>query len=185
MERLGKSLRRAPAHPAGGTISEPASLRSKDGLLEVALKIRSSPDANGNMRFCYTDERGHQAPTLRLKPGDTLLLTLKNEISLSEAASSAHASMHADNSNRPQPVANDACMGGPMSPASTNLHFHGLAIPPICHQDETLKTLIQPGDPPFTYRIQIPKTQPPGLYWYHPHVHGFTEDHILGGAWGP
>ncbi len=71
-----------------------------------------------------------------------------------------------------------------MSAASTNLHFHGLAVPPVCHQDETLKTLIQPGDPPFAYEIQIPKTQPPGLYWYHPHVHGFTEDHILGGASG-
>jgi FtsP/CotA-like multicopper oxidase with cupredoxin domain len=71
-----------------------------------------------------------------------------------------------------------------MSAASTNLHFHGLAVPPICHQDETLRTLIQPGDPPFEYRIQIAKDQPPGLYWYHPHVHGFSETQLLGGASG-
>jgi FtsP/CotA-like multicopper oxidase with cupredoxin domain len=47
-----------------------------------------------------------------------------------------------------------------------------------------VKTLIEPGDDPFEYRIQIPKSQPPGLYWYHPHVHGFSEQQILGGASG-
>jgi FtsP/CotA-like multicopper oxidase with cupredoxin domain len=71
-----------------------------------------------------------------------------------------------------------------MGPAATNLHFHGLAIPPVCHQDDTLKTLIEPGDPPFEYNVHIAKDQAPGLYWYHPHVHGFTEDQILGGASG-
>jgi FtsP/CotA-like multicopper oxidase with cupredoxin domain len=71
-----------------------------------------------------------------------------------------------------------------MTAASTNLHFHGLSVPPVCHQDETLKTVIEPADPAFDYRIQIPRTQPPGLYWYHPHVHGFSEEHILGGASG-
>jgi FtsP/CotA-like multicopper oxidase with cupredoxin domain len=71
-----------------------------------------------------------------------------------------------------------------MTSSSTNLHFHGLAVPPVCHQDETIKTVIQPGDPPFEYRIQIPKNQPPGLYWYHPHVHGYSEEQLLGGASG-
>ena len=36
-----------------------------------------------------------------------------------------------------------------MSPISTNLHFHGLTIPPTCHQDDVMKTSVQPGDPPF------------------------------------
>ena len=27
-----------------------------------------------------------------------------------------------------------------MSLVSTNLHFHGLTIPPVCHQDDVLKT---------------------------------------------
>ena len=47
-----------------------------------------------------------------------------------------------------------------------------------------MRTLIQPGDSPFEYRIRIPEDQPPGLYWYHPHVHGFTEPQVLGGASG-
>ena len=27
-----------------------------------------------------------------------------------------------------------------MTPVSTNLHFHGLTVPPVCHQDDVLKT---------------------------------------------
>jgi FtsP/CotA-like multicopper oxidase with cupredoxin domain len=65
----------------------------------------------------------------------------------------------------------------------TNLHFHGLTIPPVCHQDEVLKTSVQPGEA-FEYRFRIPDDQPPGLYWYHPHIHGFSKAPILGGASG-
>jgi FtsP/CotA-like multicopper oxidase with cupredoxin domain len=71
-----------------------------------------------------------------------------------------------------------------MSLTSTNLHFHGLTIPSVCHQDEVLKTSIQPGDPAFEYRFRIPENEPPGLYWYHPHIHGFSTPQILGGASG-
>src|SRR5262249_8621573 len=75
------------------------------------------------------------------------------------------------------------CGGGAMSESSTNLHFHGLALPPVCHQDETLRTLIRPSST-FEYRVKIPATDSPGLYWYHPHPHGFTEPQVLGGASG-
>ena len=71
-----------------------------------------------------------------------------------------------------------------MTAFATNLHFHGLAIAPVCHQDDVLKTAINPSDAPFEYRIRIPADQPPGLYWYHPHIHGFTNPQVLGGASG-
>ena len=71
-----------------------------------------------------------------------------------------------------------------MTATSTNLHFHGLALPPVCHQDDVLKTAVQPGDAPFTYRFRIPEDEPPGLYWYHPHIHGFSKAQVLGGASG-
>jgi FtsP/CotA-like multicopper oxidase with cupredoxin domain len=75
------------------------------------------------------------------------------------------------------------CTGGVMDASSTNLHFHGLTVPPVCHQDETVKTLV-PAASSFEYRFQIPKDEPPGLYWYHPHPHGFSEQQVLGGASG-
>ena len=71
-----------------------------------------------------------------------------------------------------------------MTATSANLHFHGLTIPPVCHQDDVIKTSIQPTDPPFEYRFRIPDEQPPGLYWYHPHIHGFSSRQVLGGASG-
>jgi FtsP/CotA-like multicopper oxidase with cupredoxin domain len=80
--------------------------------------------------------------------------------------------------------AGDPCTSGIMSPVSTNLHFHGLTIPPVCHQDDVMKTSVQPGDAPFEYRFRIPEKEPPGLYWYHPHIHGFSKEQLLGGASG-
>jgi FtsP/CotA-like multicopper oxidase with cupredoxin domain len=71
-----------------------------------------------------------------------------------------------------------------MSVTSTNVHFHGLSIPPVCHQDDVLHTMIGAGDSPFEYRFRIPTNEPPGLYWYHPHVHGMTKAQVLGGASG-
>jgi FtsP/CotA-like multicopper oxidase with cupredoxin domain len=73
--------------------------------------------------------------------------------------------------------------GGEPTISSTNVHFHGMNVSPICHQDDVIDTLIQPGSS-FQYSIPIPATQPPGLYWYHPHVHGFTEFQVNGGAAG-
>src|SRR5581483_5268262 len=78
----------------------------------------------------------------------------------------------------------DPCTSGAMTLTSTNLHFHGLTLPPICQQDNVLKTSIQPTDPPFEYRFRIPVDEPPGLYWYHPHIHGYSRVDLLGGASG-
>jgi FtsP/CotA-like multicopper oxidase with cupredoxin domain len=46
-----------------------------------------------------------------------------------------------------------------------------------------LKTLINSGDT-FQYRFTIPIDEPPGLYWYHPHVHGTADLLAMGGATG-
>jgi FtsP/CotA-like multicopper oxidase with cupredoxin domain len=76
------------------------------------------------------------------------------------------------------------CSGMTMSAVSTNLHFHGLTIPPVCHQDDVLHTSILPTDGAFEYSFRIPDDEQPGLYWYHPHIHGFSKDQLLGGASG-
>ena len=161
-------------------LAQPRDLESRDGSLKVSLSIRSSPDGRGNVRYCYVDEQGNLAPTLHVRPGDMLHVRLKNEIS----AAATRASWPQIANSYAAPGVHDPCAGGTMTAVSTNLHFHGLLVPPICHQDETLRTLIEPGDPAFEYRIRIPKDQPPGLYWYHPHVHGFSEVQLLGGASG-
>ncbi len=161
----------------GSAAPEPEDLRSKNGELRVELSFRSSVDSQGRTRYCYIDKAGNQSPTLRVKPGDRLTLMLRNDLPASSDVGVHKMAGHAG-------LAADDCAGGQMTAASTNLHFHGLAIPPVCHQDDTLKTLVQPSSPPFQYSFQIPANQPPGLYWYHPHVHGFSMAQVLGGASG-
>jgi FtsP/CotA-like multicopper oxidase with cupredoxin domain len=158
-------------------------------VLKVELTLRNFHEQDAATRYCYLLADGTQSPTLRLNPGDLLILTLKNELTNEPAAPEPNAAAPEPNAAAPEPKVAarqplDPCRSGLMAPTSTNLHFHGLSVPPVCHQDEVLKTSIQPGDPPFEYRVRIPANQPPGLYWYHPHIHGFSNAQVLGGASG-
>jgi FtsP/CotA-like multicopper oxidase with cupredoxin domain len=167
-----------PMPAAGSAVPEPADLRSVNGVLEVDFSYRNFPDGHGGMRYCYVYRDGSQAPNLRVHPGDWLVLRLKNELKpTATAGRGGHdAAMHMSSA--------DACSDGAMGPWSTNLHFHGLSLPPTCHQDDVLNTYIAPGGPAFEYRFQIPRDEPPGVYWYHPHVHGFSKVQVQGGASG-
>jgi FtsP/CotA-like multicopper oxidase with cupredoxin domain len=165
----------------GSRVREPEDLRSHDGVLKVELTVHNEKLADGTTRYCYIDESGEESPNLRVNPGDLVILGLKNDLndlpSDPPTTSHQHERIESDNDN-------NSCTSGMMTAVSTNLHFHGLTIPPVCHQDDVLKTSVQPGDPPFEYRFRIPENQPPGLYWYHPHIHGFTKQQVLGGASG-
>ncbi len=170
-----------PRPAQGSAVPEPEDLRSRNGELRVDLTIHNYA-ADGTTRYCYLDANGNQSPNLRLKPGDLLILHLKNE--LRETASTAGIHSHHMTAPMTAPREAKACPSDAMTATSTNLHFHGLTVPPVCHQDDVLKTAISPGDAPFEYRFRIPENQPPGLYWYHPHIHGFTKVPVLGGASG-
>jgi FtsP/CotA-like multicopper oxidase with cupredoxin domain len=170
--------------PAGSAVPEPDDLRSQHGELTVDLRIRNHKEADGSMGYCYTNADGKVSPNLRLNPGDLLILNLKNDLTDPGAAGAPpHHHEHVD-TNGDAKENSDPCVSGLMTATSTNLHFHGLTIPPVCHQDDVVKTSIQPGDPPFQYRFRIPANEPPGLYWYHPHIHGFSNVQVLGGASG-
>jgi FtsP/CotA-like multicopper oxidase with cupredoxin domain len=170
--------------PAGSQLQDPPELRSQNGLLEVTFKFMTVVDAQGLTRYCFVSDAGLEAPTLHVAPGDQLIIHLQNTLVSSppnpQAMSRAHMSRQASpNSASP----NNDCMGGAMGPEVTNLHFHGLNVPPTCHQDEVVNTLVQPSET-FDYNVQIPADEPTGLYWYHPHPHGFSNPQGLGGASG-
>jgi FtsP/CotA-like multicopper oxidase with cupredoxin domain len=171
---------------AGGTVPEPKDLRSENGVLKLDLQIHNHREPDGSVHYCYRSADGAESPTLRLHPGDWLILRLKND--LAETGDSGHQLEHAAHSHDAHAMLgsrpSDPCSSGAMTAVSTNLHFHGLTVPPSCHQDDVLKTSIQPADAPFEYRLQIPANEPPGLYWYHPHIHGFSTPQVLGGASG-
>ena len=171
---------RCPRPSPGSVVTEPENLRSHNGVLEVELTLHSAKQSDGSTRYCYIDAEGKESPNLRVNPGDVVILKLKNDLVDSGPAAAAVGHQQHASTDNPR----NACSAGLMTEVSTNLHFHGLTIPPVCHQDDVLQTSIQPGDPPFEYRFRIPKDEPPGLYWYHPHIHGFTKRQVLGGASG-
>lgn len=58
-----------------------------------------------------------------------------------------------------------------------NLHFHGLNTSPKQPGDNVTSVLLCPhplASQPntYTYVVDIPRNEPPGTYWYHPHAHG-------------
>jgi FtsP/CotA-like multicopper oxidase with cupredoxin domain len=173
-----------PRPAAGSVVAEPEDLRSQNGVLEAELTIHNVANPDGSVRYCYTDAAGRESPNLRVSRGDLVILHLKNALSDPGSGTAPPAHTHSAKHGKESGQASDACASGVMSAVSTNLHFHGLTIPPVCHQDEVLRTSVQPGDPAFEYRFRIPDDEPPGLYWYHPHIHGFSKVPILGGASG-
>jgi FtsP/CotA-like multicopper oxidase with cupredoxin domain len=169
-----------PPRPEPGTLVQDAlSLYSQNGVLNADFTMAYAVDPFGYTHYCYKYQASTgvvEAPTLRLNQGDQLQLSVKDAIRTPGPDSMSGMDM--------SPAGTVCGDGGTATLQSTNVHFHGLNVPPVCHQDDVLTTLIQPGSAGFPYKIQIPANEPPGLYWYHPHVHGFTEFQVNGGAAG-
>lgn len=174
---LAQPMQPCPRFPVGSNLMEPPDLFSHDGVLNVDLTYLTRVDQNGNTLYCFVTDNGTQSPTLHVHPGDLLAINFKNGLS----ASPGHA--HSMPSMTMSGPPSDACGAVVMTDTSVNIHYHGTNTPPVCHQDEVIKTLVNAGQT-FQYRVQFPPDEPPGLYWYHPHVHGIAEAAVQGGASG-
>lgn len=64
----------------------------------------------------------------------------------------------------------------------TNLHFHGLHIPPTGNADNTFLE-VAPGERQ-RYEFTIPENHPAGTFYYHPHHHGWVGHQVLAGLGG-
>lgn len=64
----------------------------------------------------------------------------------------------------------------------TNLHFHGLHIPPTGKADNVFISV--PSGATQQYEFTVPKQHPGGLFWYHPHHHGTVAEQVFGGLAG-
>jgi suppressor of ftsI len=93
-------------------------------------------------------------PTIRVEPGDRIALTVHDALPMTKGQSS-----------------------------DVNVHFHGLIVSPDAPGDEVLRTIAHSGGT-VHYLIRIPPDHEPGLYWYHPHVHGATYAQVTNGMSG-
>jgi FtsP/CotA-like multicopper oxidase with cupredoxin domain len=161
-----------PRPVEGSDVTRPPDLYSEAGVLNVSLNYKTAVDKLGRTLFCFVTGDGQQSPTLHVNPGDTINITLTNALPAMPGAPAERM------------WSGDAVCGNPdMTPTSVNMHFHGTNTSPRCHSDEVIHTLINAGET-FTYTLHIPADEPPGLYWYHPHVHGISSVSLQGGATG-
>ena len=157
-----------PRFTAGSVVHNPPALFSKNGVLTVEFSYQTTMDAAGRQLFCYMTPSGLENPTLHISPGDHLIITITNN---------TPAGIN------PMAITGPTCGTSTMDSSSVNIHFHGTNTAPVCGQDEVIKTTVNAGQT-FQYNVSFPANEPPGLYWYHPHIHGQAEGAVLGGASG-
>lgn len=159
-----------PRAAPGSVIQQPPALFSQNGVLSVVFSYQTTTDSANRTLYCFMTPSGLENPTLHVRPGDHLIITVTNN-------TPALGFMMAIDPPNCGPGGNQ------MTFSSLNIHYHGTNTSPTCHSDEVIKTLINSGQT-FQYNVAFPSDEPPGLYWYHPHVHGVAEKALLGGASG-
>ena len=163
---------------------QPPIIASRDGVLEASVRLVSAgtdsnpilygteelytgtatDDATGQLiaAMAYQfDAYGESYPaafpgaTLQLNPGDTLKLSITNDLSTNLDANEL----------------------------ATNFHFHGGHVPTMGQGDNVYRSL-GPGET-MEVVIPVPaESQSAGMNWYHPHHHMSTHVQVYGGLAG-
>lgn len=168
----------------GPLLPQPDAYTSKGGELHLrveAKEVTSTIDGKmygGILTYDTTlvDEQGvetrgdasaYVGAEWRVQPGDRLVIDYVNSLGPYKFVPKGEVDEGCDDHRLPQPL---------------NLHTHGLTVSPAGNADNVLLS-IPPGRSN-RYEIQIPEGQHRGLYWYHPHIHGLTDDQVYGGLAG-
>ena len=162
-----------PRPAAGSVVTAPPELFSQNGVLNVTFNYYTTVDSVGRTLFCFSTPNGLEGPTLHVMPGDTLNVTVTNRVPAPPPGSPTEVVSNSSNQ----------CGDATMTITSLNIHYHGTNTSPQCHGDQVIHTVINSGET-FNYSLQFPANEPPGLYWYHPHIHGLAEAAVQGGASG-
>ncbi|MEI9887657.1 MAG: multicopper oxidase family protein [Rhizomicrobium sp.] len=147
----------------------PPDVESVGSVLTTTLDLRYSDPAITKIGQCgltlRTYNGGLVGPTLRVKPGDLMKITVKNNLPVDPMCRNSDGSGDMDMSHAPE-VYN-----------VTNFHTHGLHVSPGnnpngTHSDNIFVTIC-PGTSA-QFEVRVPANHPPGTFWYHAHVHGST-----------
>jgi FtsP/CotA-like multicopper oxidase with cupredoxin domain len=165
----------SPELGSGAPLNVMSSVFSVGGALTTSLTVDkfffSQFDTLGSKFWTRVYNRAsisgktlHPGPVLRFKRGDTVTVTLVNNLGPETQALGGNSinSFHHVN--------------------TTNLHIHGLHVSAESPQDNVLMT-VSPQDS-FTYVYSIPNDHAGGTFWYHAHHHGATAVQVGGGLLG-
>lgn len=161
------------------TLLEPEIIRSKKGKLNVTLEAAPAQINVAGVSFLSNVYNGtYTPPVLSVARGDSVVLKLVNRTDKAGEIS---------------------------KPQVTNMHYHGMGIPPLlaadyiymCLRPEkglsqqeqanfiTLcgkENLLQQSS--YIYRFRVPDSHPQGIHWYHPHAHQLVEEQVKSGMSG-
>lgn len=176
LTRLKPEKQRAEVATNTEAFAEPTVVESVDGELNLTLNVAAKQyELNGDQVILRTYNGRIVGPTMKVKPGDTLKITLNNELAPTEGECDAGLA------NTPADQPADCEDGGDYpnhnDPShfrfnDTNLHVHGLHVSPMGTSDNIFLNIC-PGASQ-QYEIKIPADHHPGTHWYHAHVHGAT-----------
>jgi FtsP/CotA-like multicopper oxidase with cupredoxin domain len=138
-----------------------------DGFNSVYNPTTSSYDPS-----VLTTGDSYPAPTLKVNRGDTLRITLLNDL---EGQAFEALQIPAT------PIYVDGVLVQPpnLTEMPLNNHTHGLHISPNFSSDNVL--LSMPAGQGFVYEYKIGQDQPDGLYWMHPHNHMYSTEQVARG----
>ena len=155
----------------GQEIPEPASVSSKNGVLEYTVNAAPAQVTVAGRTFLSNVYNGsYLSPVLRLSRGDELRVTYTNNIDKADIEIDGPQSSNilALSPNEP---ADNSYISIPSSKAA------GHSGPAAAGHDPALVK----RSPTYEYGWRVPSNHPQGLYWFHPHAHGETESQILSG----
>ncbi len=174
---------------------EPPVLSSKDGVLEVRLTAHQSharldtvaTPVENFLLFAYevlqgtasdgqmTGDNLYPAPTLKVDPGDKLIVHLEN--SLAGLTIRDYYDPAFSGTSEEVPL-----YPPQLTQAPINLHTHGLRVSPKGNSDNVLLHIGAGLSNTYTYEIR--EDHPEGAFWYHPHLHGLTAPQVYLGLAG-
>ena len=142
---------------------QPAEVLPGDATTYVDLCVKKTVNWFDGIELEHRSYNGGLVgPTIRIKPGQELIVNLRNQL-------------------RPEPESSHES-NQPHGFNVTNLHTHGLHVSPESPADDVFRE-VRPGQS-FRYQFQIPPDHPPGTFWYHAHKHGSTALQLASGMAG-
>ena len=174
----------------GLPFSEPPAVRSANKRLKATLIARNSTSQVSGVEVegtqSYTakwrggvTESGFLGPTLRVRPGDTVELTLDNRLKVPDGPKALNCAETGEHHE-----AGHARQGKPGDPELTNVHFHGLHVTPRERSPYGDTVLVHLPNGKSRIRFKIRRNHDKGTFWYHAHLHQCTDDEVTRGLAG-
>ena len=167
----------APVAAHAATLHEMTEVSAASGVLTTTIVVdeytASFTEAVSGSAFSYKT-RGYDptsttmtdrmavGPTLRFSAGDSVKVTLDNDLDANPGTTTTMNTLH--------------------SPGTTNLHTHGLHVDSDTPQDNVYIAVVPGGT--FEYTYTIASDHAAGTHWYHAHFHGNTALQVGNGLVG-